>query len=107
MNNNRPSKPNLPSVPKPSKLLALTRLRWTFVFSSLPASVIAHSFNQYEIGPFLTASQAPNDLLTDVGMVRKGFGNEPFKDVTMERIRVEKFEESLCENCGWINLVFL
>ena len=28
-------------------------------------------------------------------MVRKGFGNEPLKDLTMERKRVEEFEESL------------
>ena len=59
------------------------------------------------IGPFLTASQAPNGLLIDVSMVRKDFGNEPLKDVTMEMVRVEKFEESLYENCGWVNLVFL
>ena len=85
----------------------MTRLRRTFVFFSLPDSAINHSINQYEIGPFLTASQAPNGLLTDVGMVRKGFGDEPFKDVTMERVRVEEFEESLCEDCGWVNLVFL
>ena len=38
MNSNRPSKPNLPDVPKPSKLLAPTRLRRTFFFSSLPDS---------------------------------------------------------------------
>ena len=31
-------------------------------------------------------------------MVRKGFGNEPLKEVTMERMRVEEFEESLCED---------
>ena len=47
--------------------------------------------NQYEIGSFLTASQAPNSLLTNVGMVRKGFGNEPLKDITMERVRVKEF----------------
>ena len=76
------------------------RLRRTYFFFSLPNSAIAHSINQYEIGPFLTASQAPNDILTDMGMVRKGFGNEPLKDVTMERMRVEEFEESLCEDCG-------
>ena len=35
-----------------------------------------------------------------MSMVRKGFDNEPLKDVTMERKRVEKFEESLCEDCG-------
>ena len=28
-------------------------------------------------------------------MVRKGFGKEPLKDLTMERKRVEEFEESL------------
>ena len=59
------------------------------------------------IGPFLTASQAPNGLLIDVGMVRKGFGNVPLKDVAMERVRVEEFEESLCEDWGLVNLVFL
>ena len=100
MNSRRPSKPNLPSVPKPPKLLAPTRLRRIFVFFSLLDSAIAHSINQYEIGPFLTASQAPNSLLTYVGMEKKGFGNEPLKDVTMERVRVEEFQESLCENYG-------
>ena len=75
------------------------RLHRTYFFFSLPDSAINHSINQYEIGPFLTASQAPNGLLTDVGMVRKGLGNEPRKDVTMERVRVEEFEESLCEDC--------
>ena len=74
------------------------RLHRTFIFFSLPDSAINHSINQCEIGPFLTASQAPNGLLTDVGMVRKGFGNVLLKDVTMERVRVEEFEESLCED---------
>ena len=32
---------------------------------------------------------------------------EPLKDVTVERVRVEEFEESLCKDCGWVNLVFL
>ena len=76
------------------------RLCQTDFFFSLPDSTIAYSINQYEIYPFLTSSQAPNGLLTDVGMVRKCFGNEPFKDVTMERMRVEEFEESLCKDCG-------
>ena len=76
------------------------RLRRIYLFFSLPDSAIAHSINQYEIGLFLTASQAPNGLLTDVGMVRKGFGNVPLNYVTMERVRVEEFEESLCENWG-------
>ena len=76
------------------------RLHRTYFFFNLPDSAIAHSINQYETGPFLTASQAPNGLLTDVGIVRKGFGNVPLKDVTMERVRVEEFEESLCEDWG-------
>ena len=76
------------------------RLRRTYFFFSLPYSIINHSINQYEIGPFLIAFQAPNGLLIDMGIVRKNFGNEPFKDVTMERMRVEEFEESLCEDYG-------
>ena len=75
------------------------RLRRTYFFFSLPDSAIAHSINQYEIGSFLTTSQAPTGILTDVGIVRKCLGNEPLKDITMERVRVEEFEESLCENC--------
>ena len=35
------------------------------------------------------------NLLTNMGIVRKGFGQEPLKDVSMERKRVEEFEESL------------
>ena len=107
MNSRRLSKPNLPSVPKPSKLL----LQWGYTepISSLAyrISLLDHSINQYEIGPFLTAFQIPNGLLTNVGMARKGFGNVPLKDVTMKRKRVEEFEEFLCEDCGWVNLVFL
>ena len=48
--------------------------------------------------PSKTASQAPNDILTDVGMVIKCFGNDPLKDITIERMRVDKFEKSLCED---------
>ena len=76
------------------------RLRRTYFFFSLPDSTINHSINQYEIGPFLTTSQALNGLLTNVSMMRNGFGKEPLKDITNERVRVEKFEESLCEDCG-------
>ena len=35
-----------------------------------------------------------------MGMVRKGFGNVHLKDLTMERKRVEEFEESLDEDWG-------
>ena len=40
-------------------------------------------------------------------MVKKVLANEPLKDVTMERVRVEEYEKSLCKDCGWVNLVFL
>ena len=75
------------------------RFHRTYFFFSLPDSAINHSINQYGIGPFLTTSQALNGLLTDVGIVRKSFGNEPLKDVTMERMSVEEFEESFYEDC--------
>ena len=58
MNSKRPSKPNLPDVPKPSKLL----LQRGFVesISSLASRIplLDHSIYQYEIGPFLIASQS-------------------------------------------------
>ena len=62
--------------------------------------LLDHSIYQYEIGHFLIASQIPNGLLTNMGMMRKGFDNVPLKDLTMERKRVEEFEESLCKDCG-------
>ena len=107
MNNIRPSKTNLPNVRKPSKLLL--QRGYTEPVSSLACQIplLDHSIYQYEIGFFLTLPKAPNNLLTDMGMVSKGFGNVPLKDLTMESKRVEEFEESLCEDCGWINLVFL
>ena len=107
MNNRGPSKPNLPNVPKPSKLLLQRGYAEPISSLACRISLLDHSIYQYEIGPFLTASQTPNGLLIDMGVMRKGFGNVPLKDLTMERKRVEEIEESLCEDCGWINLVFL
>ena len=100
MNNRKPSKPNLPSVLKPSKFLAPMRLRRTFVFFSLPDFAITHSINQCELVPFKLLPKAPKNLFTDMGIMRKVLANEPHKDVTMERVRVEEFEESLCKDCG-------
>ena len=99
MNSRRPSKPNLPNVPKPSKLLL--QRGYAKPISSLACRIplLDYSIYQYEIGPFLTASQTPNGLLTDMGMVRKSFGNVSLKDLTIEGKRVEEFEESLCEDC--------
>ena len=58
MNNRRPSKPNLPNVPKPSKLLL--QRGSTEPISSLAYQILLldHSIYQYEIGPFLIASQS-------------------------------------------------
>ena len=100
MNSRKPSKPNLPSVPKPSKLLLQRGYAEPISSLTYRIPLLDHSINKYEICPFLTTSQTSNGLLTDMGMVRKGFGNVPLKDVTMERKRVEEFEESLCEDCG-------
>ena len=100
MNSRRPSKPNLPNVPKPSKLLLQRGYAEPISSLAYQIPLLDHSIYQYEIGPFLTASQTLNGLHTDMGMVRKGFGNVPLKDLTMERKRVEEFEESLCEDCG-------
>ena len=100
MNRRRPSKSNLPNVPKPIKLLL--QRDYAEPISSLLYRIplLDHSIYQYEIGPFLITSQIPNDLLTDMGMVRKCFGNVSLTDLTMERNRVEEFEKSLCEDCG-------
>ena len=58
MNNRRPSKPYLPNVPKPSKLLL--QRGSVEPISSLPYRIplIDHSIYQYEIGLFLTTSQS-------------------------------------------------
>ena len=100
MNNIRPSKPNLPNAPKPSKLLLQRGSAEPISSLAYRIPLLDHNIYHYEIGPFLIASQTPNSLLTDMDMVRTDFGNVPLKDVTMERKRVEEFEVSLCEDCG-------
>ena len=100
MNSRRPSKPNLPNVPKSSKLLLQRGYAEPISSLAYQIPLLDHSIYQYKIGPFLTAFQTPNGLLTDIGMVRKSFGNVPIKDLTMERKRVEEFEKSLYEDCG-------
>ena len=56
MNSRRPSKPNLPNVPKPSKLLLQRRYAEPISSLAYRISLLNHSINQYGIGPFLTAS---------------------------------------------------
>ena len=83
MNSKRPSKPNLPNVPRLSKLLLQRGYAEPISSLAYRIPLLDHSINQYEIGLFLTASQTPNGLFTGMGMVRKGFGNVPLKDLTM------------------------
>ena len=107
MNNRRSSKPKPPSVPKPSKFLAPTKLRRIFIFFSLPNSAIAHSINQYQLVP---SYLLPKHQITSSQIWawwEKVLANLPLKDLTMERVRVEEFGESKDEDCGWVNLVFL
>ena len=58
MTSNRPFKPNLPNVPKLSKLLL--QRGYAEPISSLASRILLldHSINQCEIGSFLTASQS-------------------------------------------------
>ena len=56
MNNRRPSKPNLPNVPKPSKLLLQRGSTEPISSLAYQFPLFDHSIYQYEIDPFLTAS---------------------------------------------------
>ena len=58
MNSRRPSKPNLPNVPKPSKLLLQRGSAEPISSLAYRIPLLDHSIYQYEIGPFLTASQS-------------------------------------------------
>ena len=58
MNSRRPSKPNLPNVPKPSKLLLQRGSPEPISSLAYRILLLDHSIYQYEIGPFLTASQS-------------------------------------------------
>ena len=58
MNSKRPSKPNLPSVPKPSKLLPQRGCVKPISSLTYQILLLNHNVYQYEIGPFLTASQS-------------------------------------------------
>ena len=58
MNSKRPSKPNLPNVPKPSKLLFQQGSAEPIFSLFYRIPLLDHSIYQYEIGPFLIASQS-------------------------------------------------
>ena len=73
MNSRRPSKPNLPNVPKPSNLLL--QRGSTEPISSLAYRIplLDHSIYQYKISPFLTTSQS-----TKQPFHRYGYGEKRF-----------------------------
>ena len=58
MNSRRLSKPNLPNVPKPSKLLLQRGCAEPISSLDFWIPLLDHSIYQYEIGPFLIASQS-------------------------------------------------
>ena len=57
MNNKRPSKPNLPNVSKPSKLLLQRGSAEPISSLTHRIPLLDHNIYQCEIGPFLTSSQ--------------------------------------------------
>ena len=73
MNSRRPSKPNLPNVPKPSKLLLQRGYAEPISSLAYRISLLDHSINQYEIGPFLTASQSTKPPSHKYGYGEKRF----------------------------------
>ena len=58
MNSKRPSKPNLTNIPKPSKLQLQRGSAKPISSLAYRIPLLDHSIYQYEIGPFLTASQS-------------------------------------------------
>ena len=73
MNSRRLSKPNLSSVPKPSKLLLQRGYAEPISSLAYQIPLLDHSINQYKIGPFLTASQS-----TKQPSHRYGYGEKRF-----------------------------
>ena len=73
MNNRRLSKPNLPNVPKPFKLLLQWGSAEPISFLAYRISLLDHSIYQYEIGPFLTISQSTKQLSQKYGYGEKRF----------------------------------
>ena len=73
MNSRRPSKSNLPNVPKPSKILLQRGSAEPISFLAYRIPLLDHSIYQYEIGPFLIASQS-----TKQPSHRYGYGEKMF-----------------------------
>ena len=100
MNKRRPSKPNLPSSPKPSKLLAPIGLRR--ILSSLAYRIPQQPVASTKINWSLLNCFPCTKILSH----RYGYGeiriwlNVSLKDKSMERVKVEEFGDSNDEDCG-------
>ena len=81
MNSRRPSKPNLPNVPKPSKLLLQRGSAEPISSLTYWIPLLDHSIYQYEIGPFLTAFQSTKQLSH-----RYGYGEKKVLVMYISRI---------------------
>ena len=99
MNSDRPSKPNLPDAPKPSKLLAPMGLRLTL--SSLaywiPQSPITSTKMNWSLPNCFSSTKMPPHRY-EYGEIRIWL-NIHLKDMSMERVRVNEFGESKDEDC--------
>ena len=73
MNSRRPSKPNLPNVPKLSKLLIQRDSAEPISSLAYRIPLLDHSIYQYEISPFLTASQSTKHPSHKYGYGEKRF----------------------------------
>ena len=73
MNSRIPSKPNLPNVPKPSMLLLQRGSAEPISSLASRIPLLDHSIYQYEIGPFLTASQSTKHPSHKYGYGEKRF----------------------------------
>ena len=107
MNSNRPSKSNLPNVPKSSKLLAPTRLRRTYFFYSFPDSA---TWPQYQpIWNWFLPNYFPKH---QTALSQEWIWWENVLVMSLSRIwqwrgREQRNLKSLLgKDCGWVNLVF-
>ena len=73
MNSRKPSKPNLPNVSKPSNLLLQRGSAESISSLAYRIPLLDHSIYQYEISPFLTASQSTKQSSHKYGYGEKRF----------------------------------
>ena len=106
MNNKRPSKPSLPHVLKPSKLLLPTDLTKPCLLqlSGSHNSVRLHPPNKWLLS--MLPSSTKTSLYTQ-DKCGKCLGYQPLKDLEMERQELRKTTMDCVEDCGYDNLALL